>query len=267
MRILLCGLVAALFAHGCGGQVYVPSRGSGFEMDPAFEINDQDIAKAFAARPQLDKTYRVAYYSFAPERAKALGEMILGLPNVELAYHLPSLLVTGQRRPDEGYRYGYYGHQSPPKFSIKKLRLLAARSRCDLVLIVDKRHRVEDGPNGWVVLNILVLPVLFVPFLDVEVHSALDAYLIDTRNGYLYAHISADAQGGEDTVTVWNSVAAEQVESQWTKLLGDAREQLSKLLTDPSLQAAPVPAAPAAPKPIAPTPGVLLPGPERINQK
>jgi len=239
---------------GCGG-AYQPSRAAPFDAQPEAEINDEDVRKAFEARPQLGETLHVAYYTFDPKKAGDTQAMLAALPGVASVYRIPPLLVTGQRRYQEDQSW------APPKeMSLKKLRLLAARARADVLVVVDHGYR-WGGVNGLAALNILLVPVFFVPFLDNEVESYVEAFVIDTRNGYLYGHVTEDEKSGPKFATLYADGAETIADQHWehlrakigadlTKLLADERAQAS--VAKPATPATPPPAAPA--KPTAPSP-------------
>ena len=231
IRALLSLLIFTLTAAGCGVALHAPSRGLNFELEPAFEINDKDVQDAFAARPQLPDDVRVAFFTFDDARATEYQEMVAALPTVSEVKDLPSLLVTGRRRFHETSRWA-----PAQPFSIKKLRLLAAKHRCDLLIVFDNGYRHETSANGWASLNILLLPVLFVPFLDTETESYLDAYVIDTRNGYVYERFEMSVKDAEDNLLIWSDNRDEVTEKQWVQLRDGINAQLTTLLEDPSLR-------------------------------
>src|SRR4051812_33965440 len=87
---------AAVALTGCATS-YTPARTAGFDVDGAKQIEDDDIRKAFEARPQLSGEIRVAYYTFDPIVAKDLEASLAAVPGVSSVYRIPPLLVTGQR--------------------------------------------------------------------------------------------------------------------------------------------------------------------------
>lgn len=226
-------LIALSLLLGCGGAVYAPGLQAGFELEPEFEINDADIAKAFAARPQLRAQNQVAFYTFDQARLEDIEATLKGVKGVKGIYHLPPLLVEGRRTLAERH---YYWARERPKFSLKKLRLLAARAHCDVLVIFDKQHRYNNTVNGWVALTPLILPVFFLPYVDVEVESSLDAYIMDVRNGYLYGHIHLDELDRSDSHTIWTATADEHIDAQWAKLNAKIKTSLEELLSKSQLQ-------------------------------
>lgn len=232
-RLLPFLLLIAMTTVACGGmRVYAPSRAANFNLDAELEINDEDIRKAFEARPQLPDTLRVAYYSFDPDKKDDLEALIAKLPGVVETYAIPSLMVTGERRTDTGP--AHYGAPARSPLSIKKMRLLAARAQCDLLLIFDHAYIVDESANGLVALDLLLLPVLFAPQVDVEVESFLDTYAIDVRNGYLYAHVASAEANAEGYLTVWNDVADAFLAKQWDTHLTSTEAHLERVIEESS---------------------------------
>ena len=217
---LALGLAATT---GCATS-FTPGRTAGFDVDTAAQIDDEDIKKAFEARPQLPGQLRVAYYSFDATIAKDLEPALASVPGISSVYRIPPLLVSGERRFDEGA----FGRPAR-EVTVKKLRLLAARAHCDALVVVDHGYR-GGGANGLAALNILLVPMLFVPFIDNTTESYADAYLIDTRNGYLYGHVTEDDKRGDKFVTVYGKGAREVAEEQWKTLRAAMVEDLGKLV-------------------------------------
>jgi hypothetical protein len=209
----------------CGHTLYQPGRGVRF--DQADQVSDDEIRAAFGARPQLSGPMRVAYFAFDDRHAADLEGALGRLPNVEAVYRIPELLVLGKRRFEES------APAEPQPLSIRQLRLHAARAHCQLLVVVDYGYKIDRSVNGWVVLNALVLPSLFVPFLDSEVESYMDSYVIDVRNGYLYGQQNAREQGEKKRLTVWSEAEEELVDAHWAALLAATHDTLKKLVTGP----------------------------------
>lgn len=235
--LLLTLVVCALTA--CGGtSVYRPASAANLQLDDTREIDDAQIRAAFEAQPQLQGPVRIAYYAFDDERSDDIERMLRELPGVSGTYRIPSLLATGLRRDERAPSApSHAGATPPPALSMRQLRLSAARARCDLLLVFDYGYRIEWSANGLVALNVLVLPVFFAPFLDAEVSSHLDAYVIDTRNGYLYAQIESNEQDALRRLGAFSDRDQARVAHQWTGLLARTRRELSRTLS-PSAQAA-----------------------------
>jgi len=226
--MLAVTLAFAAAASACGGSVYQPAATAGFEIDPAAEINDEDVRKAFDAKPQMGKPVRIAYYTFDASKAEDLEAMLRSQPGVQSVYRLPPLMMTGEQRWDDT---SYRPWNEPKKpFSVKKARLLAARARCDLLVLFDYGHRVNTSANGWVAANVLLLPVLFSPFLDSEVESYLESYVIDTRNGFVYGHVTTDQSGDDGLLTIYSNASDRRIDDQWQALLTATQRKLGSVM-------------------------------------
>lgn len=215
----------SLTSLACGGSVYQPSRVANFDADGAAEVNDEDVRKAFEAKSQLGEQLSVAYFSLDPSKGADIETAIRAVRGVTSVYSIPALAVTGQHRfdPAPGWQA-----PAPAPISIKKLRLLAARAHCDVLVVVDYSRRTDVTVNAFAALNVLLLPALFVPFLDAKVASAVDAFVIDTRNGYLYGHVALAKEELAPRRTIY-TVDDALVAAQWNALQGELQEALVKL--------------------------------------
>ena len=230
---------AALSAlTGCGIS-YQPSRTAAFEVDSSAHLDDDDIRKAYEARPQLPAELHVAYYTFDPAVAKDLDATLASMPGVVSVYRIPALMVSGQRRVDELSPWGRQG-----EVTVKKLRLFAARAHADVLVVVDHGHRT-GGVNGLAALNILLLLILFSPFVDTTVEGYAEAFLIDVRNGYLYGHVSEDDKRGQAFAQIYDKSAQTHADEQWVTLRKAMASDLARLVADERGRSAPLPAAPA----------------------
>jgi hypothetical protein len=222
-------LVVALLARTLAGcaTVHHPGPTAAFDPHPGREVTDADIRAAFDARPQLAERSRVAYFSYDAARVDAIDAAFAALPRVESAYRIPTVMVTGQRRYDTPRPW-----DPPREVNVHTLRLLAARARCDVLVVFDYGYRVERSANGYTALNVLLVPAFFAPFLDARVESYLDAFVIDVRNGYVYRHLSANQRGDVARLTVWSDADQQLVERQWTALLRDTGRDLQAALDE-----------------------------------
>ena len=227
--LLSSALLLTLLGQGCGATVYQPGRGMKFDINAAMQINDDDIRKAFASRPQMGSSIRVAYYSFDPSRVDELEKMLRAREGVSDVYRIPTVMVTGRRRFDR-QPSPHHTPQPARPMSVKQLRMLAARAHCDVVVVFDYAHRIETSANGWAALNVLLLPLLFAPYLDKKVDSYLESFIVDTRNGYLYGHITTKQQGQARRVTIYTQQHDELVKKHWGRLLGETGKALASLI-------------------------------------
>jgi hypothetical protein len=221
---LILSSVLLTSSVGCGGAMYRASEGSRFELESAREIDDNDVAKAFAASPQVPDKPRVAFYTFSDDKASDVEKALASIPNVAGVYRIPPLLVTGKRRFEENASWS-----QPKEISIKKLRLLAARAHADVLVIVDDGFR-GGGANLWSMLDALIVPIFVAPWLSNETESYAQAYVIDVRNGYLYGEVNAEAKDGKDAVTMWAPGPSDLAKERWPKLLEAVKVQIGDKL-------------------------------------
>jgi hypothetical protein len=210
---------------GCGG-VYSPGRGAAFEVDSATQIDDDDIKKAFDARPQLPGEMHVAYYCFDPKVAKDLEDTLTAVPGVASVYRIPSLMVTGERRVEEERGWG-----QTHEVTVKKLRLFAARAHADVLVVADHGYKT-GGSNGLAAFDILLVPMLFLPSLDHTVDGYAEAFMIDVRNGYLYGHVTEEDKRGPKYATIYAKGTDEIADEQWQTLRDGLKKDLGRLVTE-----------------------------------
>lgn len=225
-------LVALPVLLGCGSTFYQPGRTVGLDPQDPRHIDDEAIRLALDSRPQMPASIQVAYFNLAPERDPHIEAMLDGVESVSGVYRIPPLMVTGQRRFDPQSVHG-----SPQAVSMRKLRLLAARAQCDVLLVFDYGYRVTQSPNGWAALTPLIVPVFFAPFIDTEAESYLDAYIVDTRNGYLYAQLGESLAEQEDAATIWDDPGEELIETQWATLVEATGAKLGQVVAEQTAQA------------------------------
>jgi len=261
VRRALCFAALAVLAApaGCGVATYQPRP---LPIDREAEIDDDDIRKAFEAKPQLPEHMTVAFYALGTHDERTLGvagqaretapiagqqndieleAMLAELPGVDGVYRIPAIAVSGQRR------YGS-GHGQPEEaLSVKKLRLIAARAHADVLLVFDHGRQSGDV-NALIGLLPLVVPVLFVPMFDARVESYMTAYVVDVRNGYFYGQLDATERGGDPYATVYESETDAEAALQWGRLVPQMSGELSKLfVSQRSTPAADAPVVKAEP--------------------
>lgn len=213
-RLLSFGLLALGTFAGCSVAPSPPPRSANSQPEPQPQIDDEEIRKAFEARPQMPASaIRLSYYTFDPEIAVDLDKTLSTMPGVSSVYRIPPLLVTGQQRYQENE-----GHsQRTSDVSLKKLRLLAARAKTDVLVIVD--HGIQNGGvNPLIGLTVLLVPVLFVPFIDAFVKGYVETFVIDVRNGCLYGHLVQEDERGNEYATIYSKKADAYAAEQWKVL-------------------------------------------------
>ncbi len=181
---LFSWLVVTVLLSGCGVQVFRPR----VVVDPndAREITDRDIKNAFKARPQLRLPAALALYEMGP-RDKELPRQMKQLRGVHTVYEVPALLVEGPR-PDSSRGRSVAGHGRQVVVSLKKLRLLSARSRSDVLVLSSTTVIRRAQPNWMLAFAPLLVTSLVLPMHHVKVTVQREVLVLDVRNGYLYKH-------------------------------------------------------------------------------
>jgi hypothetical protein len=223
MNKLLLGLALAFSFSGtvaCGGSIYMPSRVANFDPDGAAEVNDEDVRKAFEAKPQLGEKFNVAYFSFDESKGTDVEKAVRDVPGVSSVYAIPALEATGKHRYDDS--------PTSAPLSMKKLRLLAARAHADVLVVVDYSRKTEISVNALAALNVFIVPALFLPFRDVKVESAVDAFVVDVRNGYVYGHVALSEEKSKSHQTIYSD-DDELARDEWKALRAELSGALVKL--------------------------------------
>jgi hypothetical protein len=198
MKITLIILSISL-VMGCSKQgIYTPS--APFNSTNTQEINDEDIKKAYMAKPQIVPPSALAFYNLT-QGEKEFEKGLSTLKKIKSIYKIPSILVEGLGNQESSH---YRQRSETPPVSIKKLRLLGARSHSDLLLVYANRAETEVTVNPWIVSSVLLITPLFMPMYDVKVTMKINVWLMDIRNGYLYKEISLSASKNEKYLNLFN---------------------------------------------------------------
>ena len=110
---------------------------------------------------------------------------------------------------------------------IERLREHASQHQADLLVIAERNETVVEDTNALAPLNILLLPLLFLPTQSDDVDVALHATVYDVRNGVAYTTFDAHREAH-----VSASVLAEDgaVRSAKDKLFGECADELKTSL-------------------------------------
>lgn len=201
--ILVCFSMVVL--PGCAAKMsYAPT--SSYSEGNTREINDEDILKAFQAAPQIELPVRVAWYTMSRDSLLHYLKFEDQETIVE-NYNIPRTLIEGSEPLFDRPSYGYYysPRYSPRPVNFKAVRLLAARARCDIVVLVTSRFQERRGVNAWSALNVLLVPALFTPYWHIEYRYSAEAFVFDVRNGYMYRHLKYNDDEKEMFVNVWRA--------------------------------------------------------------
>jgi hypothetical protein len=190
---LIASVSTVLCVSACGATAYQPAAERGFSLEPAGDVSEAMIAAALAGEAEADEAplpaqARVAYFTFDRRRGDALRPTLAKLPGVTGIAQITLDHDNPHEAPEMRAR-DYV--QRPSAVSVRKLRLLAARAGCRVLVIADHGHRSVEEPNAWVMSSVLVLPIFFAPMVDLTVESYLDVYVLDVQSGRTIAVLRA----------------------------------------------------------------------------
>ena len=208
----------ACLLFGCATQrAYSPTSTLADNSDRA--INDEAILRAFEAQPQLKLPSRVAWYNMGSDNLPSLSQYIDSQTIIE-NYNIPKSLVEGL---EPLFKSSYYGYRRAPKpINFNAIRLLAARAKCDVVVLCSSRFEERQTWNAWGWLDILILPQLFTPHINAHYKYSAEAFVFDVRNGYMYRHIKHDDEKKINWLTIWTS--ADSAETANRSMLLDTKK-------------------------------------------
>jgi len=198
----LCGIVIILAMTSCAQHLsYTPT--TSYSESDFRDINDEDILKAFEAAPQLKLPTVIAWYKMGVD---SLVEFIRYTDSTTISrqYVIPKALIEGYPTPLFNSPYGYdYGYPRSASINFKAVRLLAARAKCDLVVLVSSQFAEHRHLNNWAWLNALLIPTLITPYYDVTYKYRGELFVFDVRNGYLYRQSQYTDTKSAARLTVW----------------------------------------------------------------
>jgi hypothetical protein len=176
-----------LFLIDCSTRNLSYSPTSTYVENDERNITDEDIRKAFDAQPQLKIPVKIAWYNLGNDTL--LQKLFIIDKNITLNYEIPKTLVEGFSQ-NSNYNRSYY-YNKPININIKSLRLLSARAKCDILILVSSKFEEKQEPNYLYTSIILLFPPLFLPVFDVTYDYEAELFIFDVRNGYLYKHLKS----------------------------------------------------------------------------
>jgi len=117
---------------------------------------------------------------------------------------------------------GRTGTAQSIRISLKKLRLLAARARCDLLVLSSTVPVAKVSANWSVAFTPFLVTQFFVPMMRVKVTLKRELYVVDVRNGYLYRQVKFSKQAKKGYVLLLD------VDAQQKKLISRLNKDLRK---------------------------------------
>lgn len=186
LNTVLLIVIASYLASGCSSSQYL-SAFSSVQADSLKQINDEDIKKAFEANPQITIPATIAIYNASQDKFP-FQDSILTINEVQRAIEIsPSLLDPKAYYQSQQNPYWSKANITPAPIDLKKLRLYAAQTKSDLVLFVSSSTHVQEDINILSPLYLGIVTIPFVPGKNSSITTYLEAYILDVRNGLLYA--------------------------------------------------------------------------------
>lgn len=185
--LVTLGFLALLLTlSNCGSSRFL-SPYSSLEPDSLYQVNDEDILAALQSNPQIGLPANLAIYHTG-QINYSFKDSLDALEEITRIIEIsPSLLDANsyyQNQFSGGWsRY----HAAPSPIDLKKLRLYSAQAKSDLVLFISTSHRLSEDINILSPLYLGLVTIPFVPGQKVRFTTFMEAYLIDVRNGFLYA--------------------------------------------------------------------------------
>ena len=117
---------------------------------------------------------------------------------------------------------------------IDHIRKGAARQHIDYVLVYETGVTRHDKANGLALADLTIIGMFVLPSRDVEVEASASGILLDVRNGYPYATVTAYAEkrGLSRAVSTWSTqreLSATAEEKAVLELADDVKDALDQL--------------------------------------
>ena len=187
-------------------------------------VNDAEIARVLAIRPQLAPPFKLAvYFRWTQPWTGADKDAVLArIAPLVGAGTLSQLIPIADSLVERG--------------DLKSIRLAAARCGADAVLVVNGTSQIDRYSNAASALYWTIIGLFVVPGTSADALFLGNATLWDVRNEYLYA--SAEAEGGEHGIgtpfSVHDDALKAAARAKGMKALGEEIERRLKALAPPT---------------------------------
>ena len=195
---------------------------------------DADVKRIAAIEPDLHFPARIGLARIGPRGNLA------PVPASELA-------IWGDLATSLGEAYGEFVPVSPmiaamvsdegegsSREVIDHIRRGAARQHLDYVLVYETASESRNASNALALADLTIIGMFVLPSRDVKAEATVSAILLDVRNGYPYATLTAfaDRKGLSRAVSSWSTrqeLAASAEEKAVLELANDVRDTLPEL--------------------------------------
>jgi hypothetical protein len=235
MKRIVIFLVAAIAISlsGCASRKYLTPVSS---VNPGYQqtITDDEIRQAFENKPQLTKPLNIAVYDVGSVHS-SFADSLQNIEFVKGVYEISPSLIENEDYYASRYRGWHGNYSSPPQTDTKRLRLLAAQGKADLLIILSPTHSYYEHTNFLAVTYFLLIPSLFVPGMDIEVNTEVDMFFIDVRNGFLYGtyHNKADFKNTFVNLYYWSDASDKVISKMVENMVPDMMRETREILSHP----------------------------------
>lgn len=160
------------------------------EIADTVRVDDEEIARVLALRPQLREPFRLAVHFVPPRRDAGSRQRWLWSGEDK-----DGLLSMAGRLREGGVVSDMFliGDALVASSDRKAIRLAAARAGADAVLIVNGITDVDRYNNPLAATYLILVTPFFVPGTVVEALFVAHASIWDVRNDFLYLAVEAEA--------------------------------------------------------------------------
>lgn len=234
LLLLLC--LFGFLGTGCGSSQYFAALSS-VQADSLKQITDEDIRKALEAQPQITVPTSIALYNASQDKFPFQSVLDSSRFIDRVVEISPSLLNPNQYYRTQ-YASGWNRFDAPPDaIDLHQLRLYAAQAHTDLVLFVSSSSHVESEANFLSALYVGLVTIPIVPGRKLQQSTYLEAYVIDVRNGLLYASYRDKRVLRKRYAKVNAERNAHHVKDEHlTEMMPDFYEFVEQTLLNPDLQ-------------------------------
>jgi hypothetical protein len=233
---LFCLGLMGLFAGACSSSHYVAALSS-VQADSLKQITDDEIRKALESRPQITLPTSIALYNASRDKFP-FQQALDSSSNINRVVEISPSLLNPHKYYSSQFTSDWRRFDAPPQaIDLHQLRLYAAQAHTDLVLFVSSSSHIETQANILSSLYVGLITIPFVPGRTFKQTTYLEAYLIDVRNGLLYASYRDREIYRKKFSRLNASGNAQQIKDEHlTVMMPEFYEFVEQTLNNPSLQ-------------------------------
>ena len=190
-------------------------------------VDDEEIAKILAKKPNLPKPFKLALYFNSPVHTGVekpnwrWSESDLGLVH-RVAEQLKSEGLISQVFPIVG--------SIVKDEDLRSIRIAAAKHGADAVMIVSGASSVDRYTNSWAWTYMFLVPALFVAGSEADTLFLTSAAMWDVRNEYLYLTAEAEAVVHDTYVPVFGKRQRDMVNEAKHQALNRLAEKIVEMV-------------------------------------